>query len=713
MKVIGLNSILIFMILLVGPASCLDLLPTQHVQWSGNGHYYEAVLVPGGITWDNANNEANNTGGHLATISSEDENQFVYDLFNGDSRYWYLDGAGNSEGPWLGAYQPSGSDEPAGGWTWVTGEPFIYTNWASREPDNNQGRESRLNFFNWGSSPSPMWNDIPDSFAAFGYIIEWDQSTPTITPSPIMTPSPEELEKWINLYDNAPDAAGTISTPSTQEQDLSSSDESGEFFSLLPYLQHNADERNQGNCGDCWQWAGTAVMEIQLGFRKNIVDRLSVEYINSNIESSGDDKPCCGGWLDYLTKYYTDRGQAVPWTNFNADWQDGKSTCGRSAVPSGSTSTSPAYSIASIQTEKIPTHGVGSATATNNIKEVLHQGKAVWFAFFLPNSDEWANFGNFWLNQQEDKVYQIDEACAMPYNYEGGGGHAVVIVGYDDTDPNNSYWIVLNSWGTANGLRPNGLFRISMDMDYDCRYTTDRYPYYLYAQFFETLDVTYAVQGNQFLGDLTGVWNSNDGGTYYIRQIGDILWWDGDSGSAGTWCNVAHGTIDGNTITLEYADVPEGVATGFGTLVLNIVSNDELETVSKPESYGGSRWWRESKSQPPEPPIIDTDPWNDPSVRSLIDEWLRQQDDCVKEIYPNAYIDSWGRICGETQSAVISCTMTPEKPADWDNYHYLWDKNWCPDYYPLTVQEYVFLRENGLSFDDLAECKAKGENCYS
>lgn len=136
--------------------------------------------------------------------------------------------------------------------------------------------------------------------------------------------------------------------------------------------------------------------------------------------------------------------------------------------------------------------------------------------------------------------------------------------------------------------------------------------------------------------------------------------------------------------------------------------------MSKPESYGGSRWWKAPESQPPLPPTpIDTNPWDDPSVHSLIDEWLRQRDNCVKEVYPNAYVDRWGRICGETQSAVISCTMAPDKPADWDNYHYLWDKNWCPDYYPLTVQEYVFLRENGLSFDDLGECKAKDDNCYA
>jgi hypothetical protein len=43
-----------------------------------------------------------------------------------------------------------------------------------------------------------------------------------------------------------------------------------------------------------------------------------------------------------------------------------------------------------------------------------------------------------------------------------------VIVGYndDDANPNNHYWIVLNSWGTNNN-RPNGLFRLRMNVNYD------------------------------------------------------------------------------------------------------------------------------------------------------------------------------------------------------------------------------------------------------
>lgn len=91
--------------------------------------------------------------------------------------------------------------------------------------------------------------------------------------------------------------------------------------------------------------------------------------------------------------------------------------------------------------------------------------------------------------------------------------------------------------------------------------------------------------------DLTGTWSGDDGGRYYIRQLGNIIWWDAD-GTTGSWGNVAHGTISSNTIRLDYADVPEGNANGFGTLVLDVISNNELKVTEKPASYGGSHLQR-------------------------------------------------------------------------------------------------------------------------
>src|SRR5688572_27850883 len=54
----------------------------ETVEWravdGGNGHGYEAVLAPQGISWTQARDAADALGGYLATITSAAENEFVY-----------------------------------------------------------------------------------------------------------------------------------------------------------------------------------------------------------------------------------------------------------------------------------------------------------------------------------------------------------------------------------------------------------------------------------------------------------------------------------------------------------------------------------------------------------------------------------------------------------------------------------------------------------
>ena len=159
---------------------------TGAVKWPVNGHYYEPVLVPDGISWDDAKAAAETKGGHLVTITNEAENDFVYNLIAGDDRYWSMNSYNQGHGPLIGGYQPDGSPEPAGGWTWVTGEPFSYTNWAAGQPENFnhnevvdglyiKGTENALEFFDYGTLKPKKWNDIPHDWAGDkGYIVEWD-----------------------------------------------------------------------------------------------------------------------------------------------------------------------------------------------------------------------------------------------------------------------------------------------------------------------------------------------------------------------------------------------------------------------------------------------------------------------------------------------------------------------------------------------------------
>ena len=142
---------------------------TWSVSEGGNGHSYLPVQVTSLISWDEASREARKAGGHLATITSTAENAFVFMLID-HPQYW-----NGGLGPLLGGYQPSGSPEPDGGWTWVTGEPWAYSNWAGDQPDNGDSpSEDGLCFLSGG-----VWNDKRTNQQAFaGYVIERDVCTP-------------------------------------------------------------------------------------------------------------------------------------------------------------------------------------------------------------------------------------------------------------------------------------------------------------------------------------------------------------------------------------------------------------------------------------------------------------------------------------------------------------------------------------------------------
>jgi hypothetical protein len=93
---------------------------------------------------------------------------------------------------------------------------------------------------------------------------------------------------------------------------------------------------------------------------------------------------------------------------------------------------------------------------------------------------------------------------------------------------------------------------------------------------------------------LTGIWNCNDGGVYFIRQIGNQVWWYGQSSDGGqTWSNVFQGTITGNKITGNWADVPKGSIRGNGWMTLSISGANTLTKIDAGGSgFGGSVWSR-------------------------------------------------------------------------------------------------------------------------
>src|SRR5436190_1664463 len=125
--------------LLVGAILLMGLLWPCAAQASpvynpANGHWYWAVRVGSDfLDWPTARAAAEESSyagyrGHLAVITSDDEQQFIAThLPVQNSLFW-----------WMGTYQDKTAPdyhEPDAGWRWVTGEPWgAYTHWSSGRP---------------------------------------------------------------------------------------------------------------------------------------------------------------------------------------------------------------------------------------------------------------------------------------------------------------------------------------------------------------------------------------------------------------------------------------------------------------------------------------------------------------------------------------------------------------------------------------------------
>jgi hypothetical protein len=116
--------------------------------YPGTGHVYQRIDSPR-LVWAAARDHCENLEGHLATITSAGENEFLRAEIGGEV--------------WLG-----GTDvRVEGQWEWITGESWSYSNWHPGEP-NNLYPEHYLMMYGRGT-----WNDArgvdPRSF-----VCEWE-----------------------------------------------------------------------------------------------------------------------------------------------------------------------------------------------------------------------------------------------------------------------------------------------------------------------------------------------------------------------------------------------------------------------------------------------------------------------------------------------------------------------------------------------------------
>ncbi|MUP39290.1 PA14 domain-containing protein [Labilibaculum euxinus] len=127
-----------------------------------------------------------NSGGHLVTITSQAENDFI------DSKVGDI---------WIGLTDAAAE----GTFVWCNGEAVSYTNWNSGEP-NNSGNEDYTQMYSNGK-----WNDIPDTYWK-RYVVEFEGALVTQTgglPSGSLFP----VGTTVNTF-TATDNAGNTATHS-------------------------------------------------------------------------------------------------------------------------------------------------------------------------------------------------------------------------------------------------------------------------------------------------------------------------------------------------------------------------------------------------------------------------------------------------------------------------------------------------------------------
>lgn len=152
------------------PAGGVSVQAAASIEFLGsyayNGHQYALYGAASMLSWHYAKGYCEGLGGHLATITSAEEETAIFN--------WY-----KSTSLWRNRSVYLGANNLSGEWEWVTGEKFEYTNWHQGEPSgyDHTKVEHYLDYY-WEFT-SEAWNDT-NEYGANAFLCEWDQGTGVI-----------------------------------------------------------------------------------------------------------------------------------------------------------------------------------------------------------------------------------------------------------------------------------------------------------------------------------------------------------------------------------------------------------------------------------------------------------------------------------------------------------------------------------------------------
>ncbi len=150
-----------------------------------NGNTYEYYDYP--LKWSDAYRFCEKKGGHLVTINSQGENDFLSNLL-----YNKIGGG------WVNVLT-GGKTFDHETWFWITGEPFDYMNWSADEPYMSENTNDSVNMIITSNTPyQGKWNtnNSRNVSNVVGFVCEYDNTIDASKYTPVYKQNYNGHEYW-------------------------------------------------------------------------------------------------------------------------------------------------------------------------------------------------------------------------------------------------------------------------------------------------------------------------------------------------------------------------------------------------------------------------------------------------------------------------------------------------------------------------------------
>lgn len=297
--------------------------------------------------------------------------------------------------------------------------------------------------------------------------------------------------------------------------------------------------RNQGNCGSCWAFATAGALEsYQLRLRNTPgVDLNLAEQVLLSCSGAGS---CAGGYIGSASNYIRDTG--LP---------------GESCYPYTASNGSCSNACSTVFTD---TYGIDSWSYVCTTSPTVTALKNALYTYgpLVTTMDVYSDF------------YYYKSGV---YHYTSGsyqGGHAILLVGYDDT---SQAFLAKNSWGTGWGM--SGYFWIGYDQLAPNSATPKGCEFGYYTIAYQSASPSPSPPSCTYSVSPTSFSVPRGGGTGYKITV---------SASAASGCSSWKPTTSASWITITS---PTGYVTGSGTVLFNVSPNLTRRTRSATISVAG------------------------------------------------------------------------------------------------------------------------------